>query len=245
MATVPRRPGGRLVSAGRLAQAANDQELVAEARRGADLFARTWLANPKHVVETWEAFGAILDWRGACLRTIHSRGADYLRQQVQPYLRDLHWIADWGGALPPFCDASWQPQLLQIIERLLNTPRHGAAMACIEHLLQEPANVEAILQATINFGILVGTRWEELAFLVLAIAPHLAMPLMENALSHSECRALLPFLAVVDAPWSRRLLQRHLQDSGPGRLGTAPASSVCFVPKPRPRNGCAREKVAR
>ncbi len=195
-----------------LAAAANDQELLAEAHRRADLFLRTWLENPRHVVGEWEVFDTVCDWRGLCLALIRSRGAEYFRQQLQPYLRDLHWIAEWGDALPPFCDEGWEPDLWQVIERLINTPRHRAALACIEHLLQAPGQANTVIQRTTNIGILVGERWEELAFLLLALAPELAMPLMERALALSQCHALLPFLAVVDAEWSRRLLQRSLQE---------------------------------
>jgi hypothetical protein len=144
---------------------------------------------------------------------IHRRGSDYFRAQIQPYLRDLRWIADWGDALPPFCDASWQPDLLRIIERLLNTRRDDVALVCIEHLLYSGADAGAVMQTIRDVGILDAGRWEDLAFLMMAHAPQLSLPAIENALSGGPCPALMPFLAVVDTEWSRSVLQRQLEDS--------------------------------
>jgi hypothetical protein len=85
-------------------------------------------------------------------------------------------------------------------------------MACVEHLLQDTANVDAVMQTISDTGILDAQRWEELAFLLMAHAPQLAMPVIENRLLQGEGVALMPFLAGVDMEWSRRLLQRRLQD---------------------------------
>ena len=194
-----------------LATAANDQELLAEARRRTDLCVRTWLTDPKHMMADWAQLGACSDWRPYVLRMIYRRGQDHFRQRVQPYLRDLRWVADWGGSLLGFCDESWRPDLLRTIERLLNTSCYGVAMACVDRLLQEPANVDAVMQKINDTGILDAQRWEDLAFLLMAHAPHLAMPVIESALQGND-EALMPFLAVVDTEWSRRLLQGQLQD---------------------------------
>jgi hypothetical protein len=196
-----------------LATATNNQELLAEARRRTALFIRTWLTDPKHTIADWGFFQDCPDWRAYCLRMIHRRGSDYFRAQIQPYLRDLRWIADWGDALPPFCDASWQPDLLRIIERLLNTRRDDVALVCIEHLLYSGADAGAVMQTIRDVGILDAGRWEDLAFLMMAHAPQLSLPAIENALSGGPCPALMPFLAVVDTEWSRSVLQRQLEDS--------------------------------
>jgi hypothetical protein len=147
----------------------------------------------------------------AVLPVIEGRGEDYFRQRIQPYLRDLSWIADWGHALLAFCDESWRSDLLQIVARLLNTPHFAVAMACVDDLLQDPDNVDAVMQTISDTGILDAQRWEELALLLMAHAPQVAMPVIENALQGADV-ALLPFLAVIDAEWSQCLLQRLLQD---------------------------------
>ena len=196
-----------------LAAAANDQELLADARRRTDLCIQTWLTDPMHMKAAWGRLDESSDWRPYCLRMIHRRGPEYFRERIQPYLRDLRWIADWGDALLPFCDESWRPDLLRVIERLLNTPRYVTAMKCVEHLLQDAGSVDAAMQAISETGILDAERWEELAFLLMAHALHLAMPAIENALLHGKGVALPSFLAVIDTEWSRHLLQRQLQDS--------------------------------
>jgi len=198
-----------------LAMAANDQELLAEARRRTDLCIRTWLTDLKHQMADRAQLDEYSDWRPYVLRMIHRRGQDYFRQRIQPYLRDLTWIADWGGTLLAFCDGSWWPDLLRIVARLLNTSRYATAMTCVEYLLQDAARIDAVMQTIGDTGILDGQRWEELAFLLMAHAPQLAMPVIENALQGKEV-ALMPFLAVVDTEWSRHLLQGRLQDPGRG-----------------------------
>ncbi len=212
-----------------LATAASNQELLAEARRQTDLCIHTWLTDPNGMAD-WGPSDEYTDWRPYCLRMIHRRGGDYFRERIQPNLRDLRWIADWGGALPPFCDESWRPDLLRIIERLLNTPRHDAAMTCIEHLLRNTANVDTVMQTINDVGVLDARRWEELAFLLMTYAPQLAMPVIENAIAAQSWLSLVPFLAYVDAEWSRRILQSELQNpahTGPGRT---PAPAECLIP---------------
>jgi hypothetical protein len=48
-----------------LAAAANDQDLLTEARRRTDLLLRTWLTDPKHMMP-WDQLDECCDWRPYC-----------------------------------------------------------------------------------------------------------------------------------------------------------------------------------
>ena len=231
MAAVPGCPGRGLVSSGR-SGGGSQRPGTAGGGPSAERSVPPYLAGESAVLRTTVAgvqqpFGLA---RPMPAHDPQSRRREYFRQQVQPYLGDLRWIADWGAVLPPFCDASWQPDLLQIIERLLNTPRYDVAMTCIEYLFQEPANVEAILQATTNFGILIGTRWEELAFLLLAFAPQQAMPVLGRGFGTFEVSGA----TAVSGSCGRGMVPSPAPQT-PARFALAqPQGSICAFCSPCP-----------
>jgi hypothetical protein len=151
------------------------------------------------------------DWRGFALQAIRNRGFVYFFDRVSPFLKDSEWATQWLSSLMPFWDERWHPEILRLLDQLLDDGELDAGLDCADFLLRRGYDLVAIAQVLQRNSVTLEQHREDLALLFLAHVPRVALKLVVDALVNSPCPKLAPFLAVVDAEWSRRALRSALE----------------------------------